>query len=138
MIPRLLIISVIIGCLAPSPALFASDAATGILARTEAIPAPVVCFPEPAAKNLLRAVKKDLPDCQAGAARADETIEAQENRIEELRDERDRCAEASKEAAKAGEAAVKAASPSWFQRAKSAGGWMGLGAIMAIVAIILL
>lgn len=97
-----------------------------------------ICFPDPDASRLLKAVEKDLPDCLAGAERADETIEAQENRIDELRAERDQCAKDAKEAAKASEQAVNAAGGSWWQRIRSAGGWMGLGAIVAIVGMLAL
>lgn len=91
-----------------------------------------ICFPDPDASRLLKAVEKDLPDCLAGADRADETIEAQENRIDELRGERDQCAADAKEAAKASEKAVDAARGSWWERLKSSATKVGAGVLIGI------
>jgi hypothetical protein len=92
----------------------------------------VVCFSEVDAARLLRVVEKDLPDCQAGAKAADETIEAEELRIDELRGERDQCAEASKKAAKASEKAVDEAKGSWWDRLKSSAVKVGAGVLIGI------
>jgi Skp family chaperone for outer membrane proteins len=117
----LLILSAVF-CTVPS---FASDNA-------------VVCFPEADAARLLRIVEKDLPDCRAGAAAADEMIRAQEARMDEIRAERDQCAEASKEAAKASEDAVDAAKGSWWDRFKSSATKVGAGVLIGIGIAVLL
>lgn len=98
----------------------------------------VVCFPEADAARILRVVEKDLPDCQAGRVAADRVIEAQEARIDELQGERDACAEASKQAAKAAEQAVDAAKGSWWDRLKSSAVKVGAGVLIGIVAALLL
>ena len=115
---------------------------------------PVVaemCFPLPVAERLLEQIERipglegEATACEAYQAGAEKAIEACEaradtlsGRVDGLTSERDEARKLYDEQKKAGEAAAKAASPSWWQRAKSAGGWMGLGAVVAAVAILLL
>lgn len=98
----------------------------------------LVCFPEADAARLLRIIEKDLPDCLAGADAADEMIRVQEARIDELRAERDQCAEAAKQAAQASEDAVHAAKGSWWGRLKDTAVKMGAGGLLVLGIVALL
>lgn len=97
-----------------------------------------ICFPLPAANRLLQAVEAGEQCLNESLPAADGIIAIQEERIVEVTAERDRAVSDLKEGDKRCEEAVKASRGSWFQRARAAGGWMGLGAVIAAVAILLL
>lgn len=100
-----------------------------------------VCTSAPDAKRIV----DEITACREYETVAEEDIEALKaqrglmaERIDAVSGERDEARKLYDEQKKAGEQAVQAATPSWWQRARSAGGWMGIGAIVAAVAILLL
>jgi hypothetical protein len=105
-----------------------------------------LCFSLGDAVRLLRIVEKDFPDCQreltARRALDNGAVESiQEcremgvvltSRVNELTLERNKCVSLADNTAKAGEAAVKAARGTWWDRVVSAGKWVALGSILTL------
>ena len=97
-----------------------------------------ICFPVPEAQRLLMEVEAGRQCLTESLPAADGVIAVQAERIAEVTGERDKAVSDLKDGGKRCEEAVKEARGTWFQRAKSAGGWMGIGGVIAAIAILLL
>lgn len=97
-----------------------------------------LCFSVPEAKRILADLEAGRQCVNEYRPAADNVITLDEERIDELRAERDKAVDNLKQGDKACEDAVKAAQGTWWERTRKAGGWMGLGAVVAAVAILLL
>ncbi len=97
-----------------------------------------ICFPVPDAQRLLVDVEAGRQCLAEYKPAADNVIALQEERIVQLTEERDKATAALSNGDNACAEAVNAARGTWWERARKAGGWMGIGGIIAAVAILLL
>lgn len=115
-------------------------ALVGLIALLVVVPiarSEEICFEVPVARQLLEAVEEGK-FCEAERAALETGSAEQAERIKQLASERDRCLENGEKAAKSCQEAVKAAKGSWWSRLKSGVSWMGAGATLALIAVLLI